>query len=101
MISRSAQLKGQDEKVTYLMDDFTMRDFIANPRFVQEAAYEPLTLNIPLLGTLAGETSRNFEVSADEIDDAQSSETSTEKRLGPTTEEQLTLKKRRTIRFSE
>jgi hypothetical protein len=68
---------------------------------VQEAAYEPLTLNIPLLGTLAGETSRNFEASADEIGGTHSSETSIEKRQGPTTEDQLTLKKRRTIRFSD
>jgi hypothetical protein len=100
MISRSAQLKGQDEKVTYFTDDFTMRDFIANPRFVQGAAYEPLTLNIPLLGALAGETSRNIEGSADETEGVRSVETSSEERR-PTTEDQLTLKKRRTIRFSE
>jgi hypothetical protein len=71
-----------------------------NPRFVQGAAYEPLTLNIPLLGALAGETSRNIEGSADETEGVRSVETSSEERR-PTTEDQLTLKKRRTIRFSE
>lgn len=125
MISRSAQLKGQDEKVTYLTDDFTMRDFIAvsvrspellhvvvlkysflfvgpqNPRFMQGAAYEPLTLNIPLLGALAGEASRNIETSAEGIEDVPSGETSPKQRRGPTTEDQVTLKKRRTIRFLE
>jgi hypothetical protein len=123
MISRSAQLKGQDQKVTYFTDDFTMRDFIAvsdpwsfcvlssmkysflfvvpqNPRFVQGAAYEPLTLNIPLLGVLAGETSRNSEGSADEIEGVRSVETSFEERR-PRTEDPLTLKKRRTLRFAE
>ena len=123
MISRSAQLKGQDQKPTYLTDDFTMRDFIAvseprvssqraessflfvgpqNPRFMQGTAYEPLTLNIPLLETLAGDTSRNIEASADEIEDVNGGEKSFEERRRPTTEDEpLTLKKRRTIRFSE
>jgi hypothetical protein len=71
MISRRAQLKGQDQKVSSLLtDDFTMRNFIAvsplsfiptgnvgshissfplplpkNPSFMQEAAYEPLILD--------------------------------------------------------
>jgi len=101
MISRSAQLKGQDQKVTYLTDDFTMRDFIANPRFVQGVAYEPLTLNIPLLGALAGEASRNIEASGDESDGVHSGEASFEQQRGPTKEDQLASKKRRTIRFLE
>ncbi|KAH9180424.1 P-loop containing nucleoside triphosphate hydrolase protein [Lactarius sanguifluus] len=103
MISRSAQLKGQDQKVTYLTDDFTMRDFIANPRFMQGTEYEPLTLNIPLLGALVGETSRdNIEASADEIVGVDGGEKSFEERQRPTTEGgRLTLKKPRTIRFLE
>lgn len=103
MISRSAQLKGQDQKVTYLTDDFTMRDFIANPRFMQGTEYEPLTLNIPLLEVLVGETSRdNIEASADEIVGVDSGEKSFEERQRPTTEGgRLTLKKPRTIRFLE
>ncbi|KAI9466079.1 P-loop containing nucleoside triphosphate hydrolase protein [Lactarius psammicola] len=103
MISRSAQLKGQDQKVTYLTDDFTMRDFIANPRFMQGTEYEPLTLNIPLLEALAGETSRNdTEAPVDEIEGVNGREESSEEQQRPTTEEeQHTLKKRRTIRFAE
>ena len=70
---------------------------------MQGTAYEPLTLNIPLLGALAGETSRNIEVSADEIEGVDDGvDKPLEGRRGPTAaEEQPTLKKRRTIRFSE
>ena len=73
---------------------------LQNPRFVQGAAYEPLTLNIPLLGVLAGEAQRNIEGPADGIEGVRSAETFFEERL-PTTADQVTLKKRRTIRFSE
>lgn len=127
MISRSAQLKGQDQKVTYLTDDFTMKDFIAvsqppklllgcplsgaeglisvrlgtqNPKFMQGTAYEPLTLNIPLLETLVGATSRNIGPSAaDEIGSVDGDEKPFDERREPAAEEQLTPKKRRTIRF--
>ncbi|KAH9079288.1 SNF2 family N-terminal domain-containing protein [Lactarius deliciosus] len=98
MISRSAQLKGQDQKVTYLTDDFTMRDFIA-----VRTEYEPLTLNIPLLEAPVVETSRdNIEASTDEIVGVDGGEKSFEERQRPTTEGgRLTLKKPRTIRFLE
>jgi hypothetical protein len=74
--------------------------YTQNPRFMQGTANEPLTLDIPLLGALAEETSRNIEASADEIEDVDSAENPFEERRGPTAE-QLMLKKRRTIRFSE
>jgi hypothetical protein len=90
MISRRAQLKGQDQKVSSsLTDDFTMRNFIAvssrpptlrtvpdnigshifvlspsflkNPSFMQGTAYEPLILGVPLLGRNTNETSRKAE----------------------------------------
>jgi hypothetical protein len=60
-----------------------------------------LTLNIPLLGALAGEASRNIEESGDESDGVHSGEASFEQQRGPTEEVQLASKKRRTIRFLE
>ncbi len=48
MISRSAQLKGQDQKVTYLTDDF-MRDFIAvsDPK-VGSSSSSGFILSVPI-----------------------------------------------------
>ena len=140
MISRRAQLKSQDQKVSSsLTDDFTMRNFIAvskpphsplplgfparasarflptgsnliyfskNPSFMQETAYEPLTLNIPLLGRSTEEISRDPEPAID-TDVAVEDEDEDEQRAveaqleEPTTEEQLPFKKRRVIRFAE
>ena len=132
MISRRAQLKGQDQKVSSsLTDDFTMRNFIAvscwsscslypsdnvgshifilppslpkNPSFMQESAYEPLVLDVPLLGRTTDETSRNAEsVLVDTVvavEDEQPS--SLLEAPQPTIEEYPPLKKRRTIRFAE
>jgi hypothetical protein len=130
MISRRAQLKGQDQKVSSsLTDDFTMRNFIAvstcqcppslqptnvgshdssfllplskNPSFMQEAAYEPLILDVPLLGRITDETSRKVESvlmdTAVTVEDEQHSSEA----QPPTIEEYPPLKKRRTIRFAE
>ena len=72
-----------------------------NPRFVQGVTYEPLNLNIPLLGALAGEAPRNIEETGDESDGVHSGKASFEQQRGPMTEDQLTSKKRRTIRFLE
>ncbi|KAI9508447.1 P-loop containing nucleoside triphosphate hydrolase protein [Russula earlei] len=106
MISRRAQLKSLDQKVsTFLTDDFTMRNFIANPSFMEETAYEPLTLDIPLLGRTAEETSpsRPPEPAMDAVVEAVQDEPpgTPDDAQGPTTTEQLPLKKRRIIRFAE
>jgi len=105
MISRRAQLKNQDQKVSSsLTDDFTMRNFIANPSFMQETTYEPLFLNIPLLGRSTEETSRgpeptiNTDVAVEDEDEQRTVEAQLEV---PTTEEQLPFKKRRIISFAE
>ena len=69
---------------------------------MQGTAYEPLTLNIPLLETLVGATSRNIGPStADEIGGVDGDEKPFDERREPAAEEQLTPKKRRTIRFSD
>jgi hypothetical protein len=125
MISRRAQLKGQDQKVSSsLTDDFTMRNFIAvsawlppysklgisslmsfypgkNPSFMQDTAYEPLTLNIPLLGRPAEEASHNSEPIVDSIVTEMDERASLPEVRQPTTEEDPPFKKRRTIRFVE
>ena len=131
MISRRAQLKGQDQKVSSLLtDDFTMRNFIAvsplsfiptgnvgshissfplplpkNPSFMQEAAYEPLILDVPLLGRNTNETSRKAESALMDtvvtVEDEQSSSLPSLEAQQPTIEEYPPLKKKRTIRFAE
>jgi len=101
MISRRAQLKSQDQKASSsLTDDFTMRNFIANPSFMQETVYEPLILNIPLLGRTTDETSRDPEPAIN-MDVAVEDDQRTVEAQEPTTEEQLPFKKRRIIRFVE
>jgi len=101
MISRRAQLKSQDQKASSsLTDDFTMRNFIANPSFMQETTYEPLILNIPLLGRTTDETSRDPEPAIN-MDVAVEDDQRTVEAQEPTTEEQLPFKKRRIIRFVE
>ena len=131
MISRRAQLKGQDQKVSSsLTDDFTMRNFIAvscspptrytvrqrwishfilypsvpkNPSFMQETAYEPLVFDVPLLGRTTNETSRRAQSVL--MDTAVTVENEQPSSLleaqQPTIEEYPPLKKRRTIRFAE
>jgi hypothetical protein len=130
MISRRAQLKSQDQKASSsLTDDFTMRNFIAvshlqllfspfpfqyiprlfflfqNPSFMQETVYEPLILNIPLLGGAAGaeDIARNTETtsSSDDAIVVVESDPPLQEPQVPTTGEQPLLKKRRTIRFAE
>ena len=137
MISRRAQLKGQDQKVSSsLTDDFTMRNFIAvslrvpalqrfvpsptaldltffvlspsflkNPSFMQETAYEPLILDVPLLGRNTNETSRKAESALMDtvvtVEDEQSSSLPSLEAQQPTIEEYPPLKKKRTIRFAE
>jgi hypothetical protein len=129
MISRRAQLKGQDQKVSSFTDDFTMRNFISvgspdfalptttttirissfshsplpykNPSFMQEKAYEPVTLNIPLLGGAAKETSHNPELASDAIVAVEGEQQPSLEARGTTTEESPPLKKTRTIRFAE
>jgi hypothetical protein len=125
MISRRAQLKGQDQKVTSLTDDFTMRNFISvspwasgitslqttgiayfpspfvkNPSFMQEKDYEPLTLDISLLEGSTEGTSHNPEPASDTIvaveDVRHASETQ-----GTIGQENIPSKKSRTIRFAE
>ena len=130
MISRRAQLKGQDQKVSSsLTDDFTMRNFIAvsfyhptrypvrqrwishfilppslskNPSFMQETAYEPLIFDVPLLGGTTNETSRRAEsVLMDTAVTVEDEQHSSLDAQQPTIEEYPPLKKRRTIRFAE
>ena len=124
MISRRAQLKGQEQKVASLTDDFTMRNFISvrfpltslqlqqqqeshlsppykNPRFIQEKAYEPVILNIPLLGGSAEGTSHDpAEPASDAIVAVEEDEQPSLEARGTTTEEGPPLKKMRTIRFA-
>jgi hypothetical protein len=71
-----------------------------NPRFIQDTAYEPLSLNIPLLGGSTNRTSSNPEEPAMDtvvtVEDEQPLEGQ-----DLTAEEQQLSKKRRTIRFAE
>jgi hypothetical protein len=121
MISRRAQLKGQDQKVSSLTDDFTMRHFISvgprlpfqqqqeslifflppykNPSFIQEKAYEPLILNIPLLGGSEGTSHDPAEPASDAIVAVEDERPSLEARR-TTIDEIPPLKKTRTIRFA-
>jgi hypothetical protein len=130
MISRRAQLKGQDQKVASLTDDFTMRNFISvrlppsslpiaatetgissylplsykNPRFIQEKAYEPVILNIPLLGGSAeglGTSHDPVEPASDAIVAVEEDEQPFLEARGTATDESPPLKKIRTIRFAE
>ena len=124
MISRRAQLKGQDKKVSSLTDDFTMRNFIAvglptwlpsnndeispfslppykNPSFMQENAYEPLVLNIPLLGGSAEGTSHDHEPASDAIVTVEDTTEQPPSEARGTIEGSPPLKKVRTIRFAE
>jgi len=102
MISRRAQLKGQDQKVSSFTDDFTMRNFISNPSFMQEKAYEPVMLNISLLGGSAEGTSHDPpEQASDPIVAVEDEQPSLEARGTTTAEESPPLKKIRTIRFAE
>ena len=70
---------------------------------MQEATYEPLILDVPLLGRTADETSRNAESvlvdTAVTVEDEQPY--SLPEAQQPTIEEYPPLKKRRTIRFAE
>jgi len=97
MISRRAQLKSQDQKVSSLTDDFTMRSFISNPSFMQEKTYEPLVLDIPLLGGSSEGTSHNPDLASDTIVAVEDEQPSLEAQ-GTMTEETLPSKKR-SIRF--
>jgi len=71
---------------------------------MQETAYEPLTLDVPLLGRTTDETSRKAESvlmdTAVTVEDEQPSSSLPEAQQ-PTIEEYPPLKKRRTIRFAE
>ena len=117
MISRRAQLKGQDQKVSSLTDDFTMRNFIAvgspqlpsfqrqqephlfhykNPSFIEEKVYEPVMLNIPLLGQSAEGAPHDPEPVSDAIVAVENVEA-----RGTATEGTPPIKKIRTIRFAE
>ncbi len=66
---------------------------------MQGTAYEPLTLNIPLLGAPAGETSRDIEAEIEAVNSDKRS--SPERRRSMTEDEgqQLAVKKR--LRFAE
>jgi hypothetical protein len=119
MISRRAQLKSQDQKASSLTDDFTMRNFISvgpsfrhvsfqslilllyeNPKFMQENAYEPLVLNIPLLGGSTEGTLHNPEPALDTIVAVEDEQPLLEPQ-GTITEESSPFKKKRSIRFAE
>jgi hypothetical protein len=67
---------------------------------MQEKAYEPVILNIPLLGGSAEGTSHDPEQASDPIVAVEDEQPSLEAR-GTTTEESPPLKKIRTIRFAE
>jgi hypothetical protein len=72
-----------------------------NPSFIQEKAYEPVMLNIPLLGGSAAEgTSHDPESASDAIVAVEDEQPYLEAR-GTTREESSPLKKIRTIRFAE
>ena len=123
MISRRAQLKSQDQKASSLTDDFTMRSFISvgsqhasfqqreylilktpppplfkNPSFMQEKTYEPLVLDIPLLGGSSEGTSHNPDLASDTIVAVEDEQPRLVEAQGTMTEETLPSKKR-SIRF--
>lgn len=125
MISRRAQLKGQDKKVSALTDDFTMRNFIAvglawlpsnddkqeispfslplykNPSFMQENAYEPVMLNIPLLRGSTEGTSYGPEPASDAIVAVEDTTEQPPPEAREAVEGSPPSKKVRTIRFAE
>ena len=72
---------------------------------MQETAYEPLILDVPLLGRNTNETSRKAESGPMDavvtVEDEQSSSLPSLEAQQPTIEEYPPLKKRRTIRFAE
>jgi len=68
---------------------------------MQETAYEPLILNVPLLGGSTEGTSRSPETMIDTDVAVEDDQPSTSEAQKSTTEEHLPLKKRRTIRFAE
>jgi hypothetical protein len=74
--------------------------FHKNPSFMQEKAYEPLILDIPLLGGSTEVTSRNPEPVLDTIV-AVEDEHSALNAPGTSTEERSPLKKLRSIRFAD
>ncbi|KAH9981425.1 SNF2 family N-terminal domain-containing protein [Lactifluus volemus] len=83
---------------------FTMRNFIANPSFMQETTYEPLILNIPLLGGFAGavDTGRSTEnMSTNDPIIVVEGDPQPQEPQAPTIGEQPLLKKRRTVRFAD
>lgn len=72
---------------------------------MQETAYEPLILDVPLLGRNTNETSRKAESALMDtvvtVEDEQSSSLPSLEAQQPTIEEYPPLKKKRTIRFAE
>jgi len=68
---------------------------------MQETAYEPLILNVPLLAGSNEGTSRSPETMIDTDVAVEDDQPPTSEAQKSTTEEHLPLKKRRTIRFAE
>jgi hypothetical protein len=68
---------------------------------MQETACEPLVLNVPLLGRSTKGTSRDPKSVMDMVVTIEDERPSQLDARQPTTEEDLPLKKRRTIRFVE
>jgi hypothetical protein len=72
-----------------------------NPSFMEETAYEPLVLNVPLLGRSAEGTSRDPGPGIDTVVAVEDEQPSLLEARQPMIEEDPPLKKRRTIRFVE
>ena len=71
---------------------------------MQETAYEPLILNVPLLGGFAGAEDRacnGEKTSTDDLIVVVEGDLPSPEPLNPTAGEQSPPKKRRTIRFAE
>jgi hypothetical protein len=68
---------------------------------MEETTYEPLVLNVPLLGRSAEGTSRDPGPGLDTVVAVEDEQPSLLEARQPMTEEDPPLKKRRTIRFVE
>ncbi|KAI0273498.1 hypothetical protein BC834DRAFT_854101 [Gloeopeniophorella convolvens] len=104
MLARRAQLKSQEQKLSAMTDDFTMRNFIANPRFMEETQYEPVALNIPLFGKAHEKsTSDAAESVATVVVEVENSARtpSTSREPGHPATREPPIKKKRTIRFAD
>ncbi|CCM03805.1 uncharacterized protein FIBRA_05953 [Fibroporia radiculosa] len=99
MVSRREALKGNGGKQPNFTDDWRIRDFIANPKFLSESSHPRLNIDFPLFPGSHHDEDEESE-SSDSMAIAQNESLSTQLPSDPTPTEPP-QKKRRVVRFAD